>query len=93
MAQADAYTDKVVGSFLAALCADALGSAVEQWTAKQVQRKFPDGMSLFQPCTERMGLGRYTGEHSTGSYKLQSPRTQHMQARTLPTDQHSSAHA
>lgn len=55
----DTYTDKVVGSFLAALCADALGAAVEGWTAYRIHQTFPDGLSTFENC--RMGRGRYTG--------------------------------
>jgi hypothetical protein len=59
--QGDAYTDKVVGSFLAALCADALGAAVEGWTAYRIHQTFPDGLSAFENC--RMGRGRYTDGH------------------------------
>jgi hypothetical protein len=57
----DAYTDKVVGSFLAALCADALGAAVEGWTAYRIRQTYPDGMFAFENC--RMGRGWYTGGH------------------------------
>jgi ADP-ribosylglycohydrolase len=60
----DAYTDKVVGSFLAALCADALGAAVEKWSAKEIRETYPDGLSAFEKC--RMGRGRYTGRHYMG---------------------------
>jgi ADP-ribosylglycohydrolase len=53
------HTDKAVGCILAALCGDALGAAVEGWTAYRVQKDFPNGLTHFQEC--RMGRGCYTG--------------------------------
>lgn len=53
------YADRVVGCFLAALCGDALGAAVENWPAYRIREDFPNGLTQFQKV--RMGLGCYTG--------------------------------
>lgn len=57
--QPGSHTDKVTGCILAALCGDALGAAVEGWTAHRIQNTFPNGLTQFQEC--RMGRGCYTG--------------------------------
>lgn len=46
------FEDRVVGSFLGALCGDVLGASVEGWTPERIAGKYKKGLTEFQK-TER----------------------------------------